>query len=145
MTDEQKISALCARLGQAHQTKDAGAIVACYAPDALIYSLAPPLGSTGVDRDEIAAWLATWDGPVTVDGENVEIVARDGIAWLTALNRMRGVKIDGAGEDLWFRTTMCFREIGGEWLIVHEHTSTPFYMDGSLKAAVDLKPSIASS
>jgi ketosteroid isomerase-like protein len=29
---------------------------------------------------------------------------------------------------------------GGAWQIVHEHISTPFYMDGSLKAAVDLTP-----
>lgn len=26
------------------------------------------------------------------------------------------------------------------WLINHEHDSTPFYMDGSAKAAVGLKP-----
>jgi ketosteroid isomerase-like protein len=32
------------------------------------------------------------------------------------------------------------RKIGGEWLIAHEHDSTPFYMDGSDKAALDLHP-----
>ena len=27
-----------------------------------------------------------------------------------------------------------------QWKIMHEHSSVPFYMDGSFKAAVDLKP-----
>jgi PhnB protein len=30
--------------------------------------------------------------------------------------------------------------VRGAWKIVHEHSSTPFYMDGSYRAAVDLKP-----
>jgi ketosteroid isomerase-like protein len=48
----------------------------------------------------------------------------------------------GAGDsfDLWFRATVCLRKLGGTWWITHEHKSTPFYMDGSFKAAVDLQP-----
>ena len=69
-----------------------------------------------------------------------ELVVGDGLAWSTALNRIRGTKTDGTKEDIWFRTTMCFRKSGGDWRIVHDHSSTPFYMDGSLRAAVDLKP-----
>jgi ketosteroid isomerase-like protein len=38
------------------------------------------------------------------------------------------------------RVTVCFRKIAGKWKVVHEHVSVPFYMDGSFKAAVDLKP-----
>ena len=30
--------------------------------------------------------------------------------------------------------------IGGVWRITHEHHPTPFYMDGSDKAALDLQP-----
>ncbi|MFQ6549972.1 YybH family protein [Aestuariibius sp. 2305UL40-4] len=137
--DREKISALCQRLGQAHHDKDADAIIGCYAPDAVIYSLAPPLRDK-LDRDGIAAWLATWDGPVLIDADDVDLVVSDGIAWSTALNRIRGTKIDGTAEDIWFRTTMCFRKTDGDWRIAHDHSSTPYYMDGSLKAAVDLSP-----
>jgi ketosteroid isomerase-like protein len=35
---------------------------------------------------------------------------------------------------------MGFRKVGGRWLIAHEHASVPLYMDGSEKAAIDLKP-----
>lgn len=140
MTRDQKaVVELCRRLGKAHHDKDADAILACYSPEAVIYSLAPPLRSR-MDRDDIARWLDTWDGPITVDAEETDLVVDGEIGWTTALNRMRGSKKDGSEEDLWFRTTMCFRKIDGEWLVVHDHSSTPFYMDGSMKAAVDLTP-----
>ncbi len=41
---------------------------------------------------------------------------------------------------VWVRATVCFRKIERAWKVVHEHSSAPFYMDGSLKAAVDLEP-----
>jgi ketosteroid isomerase-like protein len=31
--------------------------------------------------------------------------------------------MDGQHTDLWFRQTMCFRKVGGEWRIAHEHDS----------------------
>ena len=42
--------------------------------------------------------------------------------------------------DIWFRATMGLRKTGGRWLIVHDHSSVPFYMDGSYRAAMDLQP-----
>lgn len=41
---------------------------------------------------------------------------------------------------MWVRATTCWRKVDGRWRVVHEHVSVPFYMDGSEKAAVDLKP-----
>ncbi len=41
---------------------------------------------------------------------------------------------------MWFRMTLCLRRAGETWLIGHEHVSTPFYMDGSFRTAVDLEP-----
>ena len=134
------ILALCRRLGEAHRDKDAAAIIACYAPDAVIYSLAPPLGERGLDRDDLAAWLATWNGPIHVDSQDVDLVVSGDLAYTSALNRMRGTKTDGTDIDLWFRTTMCFRNATDGWRIVHDHSSVPFLMDGSERAALDLQP-----
>lgn len=53
---------------------------------------------------------------------------------------MSGTKTDGEKPDLWFRSTMCLQKTGGAWRIAHEHNSTPFHMDGSYKAALDLDP-----
>jgi PhnB protein len=38
------------------------------------------------------------------------------------------------------RETLGLRKIDGIWKIAHQHHSVPFYMDGSNRAAVDLKP-----
>ncbi|MGH8727711.1 MAG: nuclear transport factor 2 family protein [Burkholderiales bacterium] len=53
---------------------------------------------------------------------------------------MSGTKTGGENVDMWFRETLGLRKIGGTWMITHEHSSVPFYMDGTFKAAVDLKP-----
>ena len=47
---------------------------------------------------------------------------------------------DGGEVSLWFRITNGFRKENGKWKIVHAHSSVPFYMDGSSKACLDLKP-----
>lgn len=137
--DENQINVLCQRLGQAHHDKDVDAIVGCYASNTVIYSLAPPLRDA-IDRDGIAAWLETWDGPIRIDAQDVELVVGNDLAWSTAVNRMRGSKTEGTKENIWFRTTMCFKKTDGAWRIVHGHSSVPFCMDGSLRAATDLKP-----
>jgi ketosteroid isomerase-like protein len=41
---------------------------------------------------------------------------------------------------VWFRITFGLRRAAEGWTITHEHESVPFYMDGSLRAAVDLQP-----
>jgi ketosteroid isomerase-like protein len=62
------------------------------------------------------------------------------VAFCLGFVRISGTKTDGKKEDVWARQTLCFERLGGTWKIVHEHISVPFYMDGSVKAAVDLKP-----
>jgi ketosteroid isomerase-like protein len=54
--------------------------------------------------------------------------------------RISGTKIDGEHNDVWTRLTVGLRKIDGAWQVTHEHMSVPFYMDGSYRAAVDLKP-----
>jgi ketosteroid isomerase-like protein len=53
---------------------------------------------------------------------------------------MSGRKTDGEVIELWFRQTFGLKRSRNGWKIVHEHGSAPFYMDGSFRAAVDLKP-----
>lgn len=135
-----EIDALCHALSKAHADKDPDAIVACYAPDAVIYSLAPPLGEHGMDRDGVAAWLDTWQGPIRIDSAEENLTIGDTIAFSTALNRIRGTKVDGHEIDLWFRTTLGFGRVRDGWRITHDHASVPFLMDGSERAALQLKP-----
>lgn len=135
-----EIAALCQRLATAHHDKDADCILDCYTPDAVIYSLAPPLGERGLDRNGLEVWLSTWSGPITVDMDEADVIAADDIGYASALCRMRGTKTNGDTVDLWFRTTLCFGRSEGRWRITHDHSSVPFLMDGSGRAALDLRP-----
>lgn len=135
-----ELEALFAGLRQAHADRDAAAIADAYAPDAVIYDLAPPLGRRGARREQIAAWLATWDGPVLIDTRDDTLAVDGDLAFTSSYVRMRG-RQRGREQDLWFRSTLCLRRTGGRWRIVHDHTSVPFYMDGSYRAAIDLEPS----
>jgi ketosteroid isomerase-like protein len=105
----------------------------------VIFDLAPPLGRHGMNRDSVTAWLAGWEGPIQIDARDVNLAVDGDLAFVSAFNRMCG-RQGGEDQDLWYRTTMCLRKTGGRWRIVCDHSSVPFYMDGTYRAAVDLKP-----
>jgi ketosteroid isomerase-like protein len=138
--DEAEIRNILEDQSKALHAKDAEALAAHHAPEILSYDLAPPLMTRGTDVPGTRAWLATWQGPIESEVHDLSIAAGDGVAFSTSLNRMRGTKTDGARIDLWVRATVGYRKIEGRWMVIHEHVSVPFYMDGSEKAALDLKP-----
>lgn len=120
--------------------------VAPLSDEAVAYDLQPPLrfiGAAARDADGLARWLATWDGPVSIEMPEPPAVAVErGLAFAHGLSRMRGRKRGApAAIELWYRTTLCLkRAASGAWAIVHEHNSVPMRMDGSGLAAVDLRP-----
>jgi uncharacterized protein (TIGR02246 family) len=138
-TDRALIEALFQQLARGHAEHDADAIVDAYAPQALIYDLAPPLGHRGMNLDAVKAWLAGWDGPIQIDARDVELTVAADLAFVSSLTRMRG-RQGREDQDMWYRSTMCLRKTDGRWRIVHDHSSVPFYMDGNYRAAVDLEP-----
>jgi ketosteroid isomerase-like protein len=119
--------------------KNVAAVMASGAPGFVGYDLAPPLKSKG-GKAGLQAWFATWDGPIVHELKDLKITAGDQVAFAHGLMHMTGRKTDGEAVDLWFRQTFGLKRFRGDWRIVHEHGSVPFYMDGSFKAAVDLKP-----
>jgi len=139
--DEQKIREVIAGLHRAHFVKDAEAIAAPYATDATIFNLAPPLVHRGVNVEEKRAWLASWETPIEIVPRDLSITVSGDFAFAHCFLHMRGTKEGPEGTvRFWMRETMCFERIRGSWRIVHEHTSVPFYMDGSLRPAFDLQP-----
>lgn len=138
-THEAEVEAVLEQLARAHANHDADGIADFYAPDAVIYDLAPPLGHRGMNRESVAAWLAGWEGPIQIDSRDVNLAIEGNLAFVSALNRMRG-RQSGEDQDMWYRTTLCLRKAGGRWRILCDHASVPFYMDGSYRAAIDLKP-----
>lgn len=122
---------------------DAKGVMAHYAPDAVEYSLAPPLRQPGHGGSPAAleAWMATFEAPPNREVTRLEITADGDVAFATSLDCLTAVP-RGATESfsLWFRVTLGLRRIDGRWLVTHEHESVPFEMDGSFRASTALTP-----
>ena len=139
--EEADIRALIESVQKAHHDKDVAAIASAYAPDAAVFSLAPPLAYQGVDLEQKKAWLDTWEGPVERESRDINITVSGDFAFCHGFFRLGGTpKAAGRPINFWMRATLCLHRDGDAWRIVHEHTSVPFYMDGSLRPAFDLKP-----
>ena len=113
-----------------------------YEPDVLLYDLAPPLRYRGADayRKNWEEWFASFQGPVGYEIHNLSVSVGNDIAFSTSINRISGARTTGEQTDVWVRATVCYRKRDNQWWVAHEHISVPFYMDGSFKAAIDLKP-----
>jgi len=142
-TDDAAIRAVLETRAAAIRQKNVEEALAPYARDLVRFDLAPPLARSGgeaLDPQGLAAWFDTWRGPLRYELRDVSITSAGGLAFAHGFVRIGGTKQDGQAQDVLARLTVCLRQSGPDWRIVHEHVSTPFYMDGSVRAAVDLSP-----
>jgi ketosteroid isomerase-like protein len=140
---EERVRLVLTRRARCLWEKDADALVALYADEIVKFDLAPPLVETGHEVRDAAgweAWFATWEGPIGLEITQLAVAVQGSLALCHSLNRMRGTKVGGHEVELWFRATVGLRSFNGDWLIMHEHNSVPFLMDGSGLAALDLLP-----
>jgi ketosteroid isomerase-like protein len=125
---------------QAIRAKDAAGVSGQQTPDFVQFDFAPPLQTIGPNPQGLQDWFATWRGPVGYELTELRVTAGEDVAFCHALIHMTGSRTDGSQSDVWFRNTLCLRKVGDAWKIAHGHESVPMYMDGSFKAAIDLKP-----
>ncbi|MGF7159099.1 PhnB protein [Rhodoligotrophos appendicifer] len=141
-SDRTAITALLNDQAAAIRAKDTASAIAPYSADFVRFDLAPPLATSGPDLDpqDLEAWFATWRGPIGYQFRDLDVSAAGDLAFAHGYLHISGTKVDGEQPALWARITFCLRRRDGAWKIVHEHSSVPFYMDGSYRAATDLHP-----
>jgi uncharacterized protein (TIGR02246 family) len=141
-SDEAEIRKMMAGWSSAVRRKDAAAATADYSEDLLLFDLPPPLAYPGLKayRDGLESWFSSFVGPVGTEMHEINVTAGRSAAFATCLNHITGKRTNGEDTDVWVRVTVCFRKHDDRWRVAHEHVSVPFYMDGSYRAAVDLKP-----
>lgn len=139
-SDIEDIRALLETVNKALHDKDAGAVVAQFDPSAVIFDLAPPL-SHRLDQQEWANWFDTWEGPVDREAQDLNFTVMGDLAVVHCLYHVKATTKEGGHPAVWWmRATVALRRDGDSWKIIHEHTSVPFHMDGSFRAATDLEP-----
>ena len=141
---KEEILKIRAALTEAIQKKNASKANDFYAEDGVLFLLAPPLQEKiqiGIEGlNDLNIWFDTWEGNIGLESEEVVIQNDRNIAFLHSLEHLFGQRKDGSYTDSWYRETLCFMKINNIWKIVHQHQSFPMYMDGSDKAAINLKP-----
>jgi len=139
--DDKRIRELLAARVEAMTERDAETLAGQFVPGVVAFTLAPPLVHHGEDVEDRKAWFAGFDGPIEYEMRDLEVTVGGDVAYSHSLNRLSTTpKGLPRPFELWFRETACFRKEDGEWRITHLHDSTPFYMDGTMRAALDLKP-----
>ena len=137
---EAQVRSLVDSWMQAIRAKDAARVAGHQTPDFVQFDFAPPLQIIGSNPQGLRDWFATWRGPIGFEFAELHVTAGEAVAFCYALIHLTGSRSDGSESDVWFRNTLCLRKIGDAWKIAHGHESVPMYMDGSFKAAIDLKP-----
>jgi ketosteroid isomerase-like protein len=138
---QQEIRGVIESWAAAIRAKDVEGVVRHFADESVRFYLAPPLRSTQPLRENLTEWFRTWRGAIGYEIRDLTIATAADLAYAHSLNHLTGEKTNGEPDaDVWFRETLCLRQVDGRWQITHAHESVPFYMDGSFKAAVDLQP-----
>lgn len=144
-TDDAAILAVLTEHHEAIAAKEPARAVAVFAPGAVRFDLAPPLvqgtGSREGDVEALRGWMAGFDGPIRLALREPVVAADGDIAFVHALTSLTATPT-GTTEPftLWFRSSFGLRRSGDGWLVVHQHESVPFLMDGSFLAATGLQP-----
>jgi uncharacterized protein (TIGR02246 family) len=138
-SDEAQIRGLIEDRVKAIREKDVEAVLSEYAPDVVMFNLAPPLQTQGTDKNGIEKWFSGYQGVINCEIRDLSISMGETVAFCHYLYRISGTTTDEREVDMWVRATLCFRTIAGKWLITHEHDSEPFDMQ-TFKALLDLKP-----
>jgi uncharacterized protein (TIGR02246 family) len=139
--DESAIRQIIEARAKAVRAGDVDAMVANVADDVVMFDVIDPLRREGraSSRARAAEWVASYDGPIIWENRDMRIAVDGDVAFVHALSRVAGKLKTGTDVDMWFRTTLGFRRVGGRWLIAHDHGSVPFNPESG-KASLGLRP-----
>jgi ketosteroid isomerase-like protein len=114
-------------IAQAIRDKNIERLLAFYAPDVTVFDLRPPLDVRGANayRKNFEQWFGSFEGTLDFELHNLRIVPGEGAAFCHYLALVSGARPGGRKSGYWIRGTTCFERREGEWLVSHEHISTP--------------------
>ncbi len=140
-TAEEEIRAAVDGWVEAVRQRDLDRIMSYYAPDVVSFDAILALQFKGREayRQHWRACLDMCTSEMAFEVRELAVAADRDVAFCHYLLSCGGTKEDGEKEVGWMRATVCYRAIGGRWLVVHEHFSAPFDMESG-KALLGLKP-----
>jgi ketosteroid isomerase-like protein len=112
---------------KAISAKDIDRVMSFFAPNLVSFDIAiKTLRYVGADRKrrERQKAFAAYRS-IAYEVRDLNVTPHGELAFVHAVNHVTGTLASGRITDLWVRWTACFRQIGGVWLVVHDHVSVP--------------------
>jgi ketosteroid isomerase-like protein len=114
-------------LAQAIRDKDLERMLGFYARDVEVFDLRASLNVSGAGayRNNLEHWFDSFEGPLGFELHNLRVAPGENAAFCHYLALVTGARPGGRTSGYWVRGTTCFERRDGEWLVTHEHISTP--------------------
>ncbi len=140
-TSDVQIRELVALRAQATRDKDVDAAMSYFAEDIVSFDVVNPLQYSGSKamRTRTGEWFSSFEGPIGYVNHELTVAAGEDVAFIHSLNQVDATRKDGQALKMWWRSTVCYRKIGGKWMVTHEHNSVPFDVETG-KASLGLEP-----
>lgn len=126
--DEADIRRLIHAWSTALEAKDVAALLADYAPHAVLYEACPPYKTEGVDniRQVWEHCLPYFPEQFTSEHRDVVIHVAGDVALMHGVHHIIPTPPDHPCGQTWMRVTIGFRRLQGRWQVIHGHVSLPF-------------------
>lgn len=115
--------------------KDVDALLSLYDDDVRLFDLWGVWSYEGSPawRQAVADWFASVGAQrVGVGFDDISVIGGDDLATVNAIITYRDLSPDGTEEgSMQNRLTWVLKRTGGQWKIIHEHTSAPVDFDTS--------------
>ena len=134
------IETLIATQLQALREKDVNAAVENYHTDVVVFDVVGPLSQTGVSaiKTRLTEWLSGFE-EVAVVSVKLVVEAGEHHAFSNGFNHVMAKMTNGNNLDMYWRETLCWQKVYGEWKIMAAHSSVPFDATTGM-ASTGLKP-----
>jgi predicted enzyme related to lactoylglutathione lyase/ketosteroid isomerase-like protein len=128
MTDENLIRTALDTWQRAFCRKDADALMALYAPEAVCYDAIPPFSDNPESmRRKVLECFPYFPEGFAIETRDLRLNLGSDLANIHFLWRFTDLPPDHPAGRHWLRSSIVWRkEADGGWLIVHDHCSAPF-------------------
>ncbi len=139
--DEAEIRRQVDRIVEAIGGKDLESLQRLYSSDVVSFDVEPPLQHVGLEA-KTTNWAKVFTvfREVTYEVRDLTVTAGEDVAFAHCFARLSGTLATGpVTSGVWVRGTLCFRKLGGVWLITHDQASVPVDVQTG-RVASDLEP-----
>ena len=139
--DEADIRRRIDKAVEAIRAMDLEALMPIYAADIVSFDIEPPLQHLGAEakRKNWTKVFTMYQRPLGYEVHDLAITGGTDVAFVRTLARLSGKLNSGQKAGYWVRWTTGWRQIEGDWRIVHDQISVPVDFETG-KALLNLEP-----